>query len=124
MMRVCELAKKMKTSSLEVLKQADALDIEAYSPLSQLDTADASRLQEVFAKRSVNEIEAENTARAAWYQEKRTAAATRRAAQIQTERAVLEVNRARALEMDAKVHGRASEAVPVPAASSDAKVES
>ena len=28
MMRVCELAKKMKTSSLEVLKQADALDIE------------------------------------------------------------------------------------------------
>jgi hypothetical protein len=34
MMRVCELAKKMRTSSLEVLKQADALDIEAYSPLS------------------------------------------------------------------------------------------
>ena len=124
MMRVCELAKKMKTSSLEVLKQADALDIEAYSPLSQLDTADASRLQEVFAKRSVSDIEAENTARAAWQQEKRTAAATRRAAQIQTERAVLEANRARAIEMDAKAHGRAPEAVPATAVPSETKAES
>ncbi|MDD3583965.1 MAG: translation initiation factor IF-2 [Kiritimatiellae bacterium] len=110
MIRVCELAKKMSTSSLEVLKQADALDIEAYSPLSQLDTADASRLQEVFAKRSANDIEAENAARAARYQEKRTAAATRRAAQLQAELAVLEVNRARALEMDAKARGIAPEA--------------
>ena len=112
MIRVCELAKKMRTSSLEVLKQADALDIEAYSPLSQLDTADASRLQEVFAKRSANDIEAENAARAARYQEKRAAAATRRAAQLQTELAVLEANRARALEMDAKARGLAPE-VPV-----------
>jgi len=112
MIRVCELAKKMSTSSLEVLKQADALDIEAYSPLSQLDTADASRLQEVFAKRSANDIEAENAARAARYQEKRAAAATRRAAQLQTELAVLEANRARALEMDAKARGLAPE-VPV-----------
>ena len=112
MIRVCELAKKMRTSSLEVLKQADALDIEAYSPLSQLDTADASRLQEVFAKRSSNDIEAENAARAARYQEKRAAAATRRAAQLQTELAVLEANRARALEMDAKARGLAPE-VPV-----------
>jgi len=102
----------MRTSSLEVLKQADALDIEAYSPLSQLDTADASRLQEVFAKRSSNDIEAENAARAARYQEKRAAAATRRAAQLQTELAVLEANRARALEMDAKARGLAPE-VPV-----------
>jgi len=102
----------MSTSSLEVLKQADALDIEAYSPLSQLDTADASRLQEVFAKRSANDIEAENAARAARYQEKRAAAATRRAAQLQTELAVLEANRARALEMDAKARGLAPE-VPV-----------
>ena len=54
MIRVCELAKKMSTSSLEVLKQADALDIEAYSPLSQLDTADASRLQEVFQRSATN----------------------------------------------------------------------
>ncbi len=97
---------------MEVLKQADALDIEAYSPLSQLDTADASRLQEVFAKRSSNDIEAENAARAARYQEKRAAAATRRAAQLQTELAVLEANRARALEMDAKARGLAPE-VPV-----------
>ncbi|HRR33737.1 MAG TPA: translation initiation factor IF-2 [Kiritimatiellia bacterium] len=115
----------MRTSSLEVLRQADALEIEAYSPLSPLDTADASRLQEVFAKRSADEVEAANKARAAWYQEKRAAAATRRAAQLQTERAVLEANRARALEMDAKVHGRAPEAVPATApAPAEAQAES
>ncbi|HPO36954.1 MAG TPA: translation initiation factor IF-2 [Kiritimatiellia bacterium] len=123
MMRVCELAKKMRTSSLEVLKQADALDIEAYSPLSQLDAADASRLQEVFSKRSARDIEAESAARAACYQEKRTAAATRRAAQVQTERAVLEANRARALEMEALIHGRAPVASAAPAAPSAATAE-
>ncbi|HQL51662.1 MAG TPA: translation initiation factor IF-2 [Kiritimatiellia bacterium] len=123
MMRVCELAKKMRTSSLEVLKQADALDIEAYSPLSQLDAADASRLQEVFSKRSASDIEAESAARAACYQEKRTAAATRRAAQVQTERAVLEANRARALEMEALIHGRAPVASAAPAAPSAATAE-
>jgi len=123
MMRVCELAKKLKTSSLEVLKQADALDIEAYSPLSQLDAADASRLQEVFSKRSASDIEAESAARAACYQEKRTAAATRRAAQVQTERAVLEANRARALEMEALIHGRAPVASAAPAAPSAATAE-
>ena len=123
MMRVCELAKKMRTSSLEVLKQADALDIEAYSPLSHLDAADASRLQEVFSKRSASDIEAESAARAACYQEKRTAAATRRAAQVQTERAVLEANRARALEMEALIHGRAPVASAAPAAPSAATAE-
>jgi len=113
----------MRTSSLEVLKQADALDIEAYSPLSQLDAADASRLQEVFSKRSARDIEAESAARAACYQEKRTAAATRRAAQVQTERAVLEANRARALEMEALIHGRAPVASAAPAAPSAATAE-
>jgi len=108
---------------LEVLKQADALDIEAYSPLSQLDAADASRLQEVFSKRSASDIEAESAARAACYQEKRTAAATRRAAQVQTERAVLEANRARALEMEALIHGRAPVASAAPAAPSAATAE-
>ena len=123
MMRVCELAKKMRTSSLEVLKQADALDIEAYSPLSQLDAADASRLQEVFSKRSASEIEAESAARAACYQEKRTAAATRRVAQVQTERAVLEANRARALEMDAKINGRVPAVSAAPAEPSSVTAE-
>jgi translation initiation factor IF-2 len=113
----------MRTSSLEVLKQADALDIEAYSPLSQLDAADASRLQEVFSKRSASEIEAESAARAACYQEKRTAAATRRVAQVQTERAVLEANRARALEMDAKINGRVPAVSAAPAEPSSVTAE-
>ena len=42
-MRVCELAKKVQTSSMEVLKQAERLDIEVYSALSQLDADDVSR---------------------------------------------------------------------------------
>ena len=111
-MRVCELAKKMQTSSLEVLKQADALDIEAYSPLSQLDAQDASRLQEFFGKRSAAEIECENAERSARRAEKLTSESSRSAAQSKADRAVLEANRARALEMDARAKGRE----PLPAA--------
>jgi len=105
-MRVFELAKKMQTSSMEVLKQADALDIEAYSPLSPLDAQDASQLQEFFAKRPAAETERENAERAARLAEKLTSEASRRAAQDKADRAVLEANRARALEMDAKVKGQ------------------
>ena len=104
-MRVCELAKKMQTSSMEVLKQADALDIEAYSPLSQLDAQDASRLQELFSKRSSTDIERENAERAAMRAEKLASEASRSAAQMKADRAVLEANRARAIEMDAKAKG-------------------
>ena len=104
-MRVCELAKKMQTSSMEVLKQAGALDIEAYSPLSQLDAQDASRLQELFSKRSSSDIERENAERAAKRAEKLTSEASRTAAQMKADRAVLEANRARALEMDARAKG-------------------
>ncbi|HPS09404.1 MAG TPA: translation initiation factor IF-2 [Kiritimatiellia bacterium] len=111
-MRVCELAKKMQTSSLEVLKQADALDIEAYSPLSQLDAQDASRLQEFFGKRSAAEIECENAERSARRAAKLTSESSRSAAQSKADRAVLEANRARALEMDARAKGR----LPLPAA--------
>ena len=105
-MRVCELAKKMHTSSMEVLKQADALDIEAYSPLSQLDAGDATRLQDHFGKRSAADIERETAERAARSAEKQTTELTRRAAQDKADRAVLEANRARALEMDALAKGK------------------
>ena len=91
---------------MEVLKQADALDIEAYSPLSPLDAQDASQLQEFFAKRPAAETERENAERAARLAEKLTSEASRRAAQDKADRAVLEANRARALEMDAKVKGQ------------------
>ena len=104
-MRVCELAKKMQTSSMEVLKQANALDIEAYSPLSQLDAQEASRLQELFSKRSPEDIARENDARTARYAEKLASEASRCAAQDKADRAVLEANRARALKMEAQAKG-------------------
>ena len=106
-MRVCELAKKIQTSSVEVLKQADALGIEAYSPLSQLDAQEASRLQDHFKQRPAADVERENAERAARRAEKMTSESSRRAAQDKADRAVLEANRVRALEMDARAKGKA-----------------
>ena len=45
-MRVCELASRAQTSSFEVIKQAEELDIEAYSPLTKLDDDEVKQLQE------------------------------------------------------------------------------
>jgi len=105
MMRVCELAKNVQTSSVEVLKQADALGIEAYSPLSRLDAQAVARLQEHFLQRSSADIERENSERAARKTEKMAIEISRQAAQNKADRAVLETNRARALEMDARTKG-------------------
>ena len=109
---------------MEVLKQADALDIEAYSPLSQLEAQDASRLQELFNKRSAADIERENAERAARLTEKHASEVSRRAAQDKADRAVLEANRVRALEMEARAKGRLPHqpagAVPVSAAETSA----
>jgi translation initiation factor IF-2 len=105
-MRVCELAKKIQTSSVEVLKQADALGIEAYSPLSQLDAQEASRLQDLFAQRPAADVERENAERAARRAEKVASEASRRSAQDTADRAVLDANRVRALEMDALARGK------------------
>ena len=126
-MRVCELAKKIQTSSVEVLKQADALGIEAYSPISQLDAEDASRLQDFFKQRPASEVEQENAARAVRMAQKATFEHSRRSAESAAERAVLEANRARALEMDAKAKGKpapsaAPAAVAAPAAPAPAAV--
>jgi hypothetical protein len=119
-MRVCELAKKMQTSSLEVLKQADALGIEAYSPLTQLEAQDVSRLQDCFSKRTGADVERESAERAARHAEKMQLELSHRSAQDKADRAVLEANRARALEMDARAKGKelpAREAPAVAAAS-------
>ena len=113
-MRVCELAKKIQTSSVEVLKQADALGIEAYSPLTQLDAQDASRLQDHFKQRVGAEVERENAERAARSAEKMTLERSRRSAEDKAERAVLEANRVRALEMEARVKGYPTPTSPLP----------
>jgi translation initiation factor IF-2 len=100
---------------MEVLKQADVLGIEAYSPLTQLDAQDASRLQEVLKQRPAADVEHENAERAARRAEKAALELSRRAAQDKADRAVLEANRQRALEMDARAQGKAVTAAVPPA---------
>ena len=114
-MRVCELAKEVRTSSVEILKQADALGIEAYSPISQLDAQDAARLQDHFRQRPAAEVERENAEREARRVEKTGVETSRREAQNTTDRAVLEANRQRALEMDARAKGLEPKPVTVAA---------
>ena len=100
-MRVYELAKKIKVSSAELLKAAQALEIEATTAMSTLDSDDASRLQNSLKSSADDQRAAEA----------RTASKAEKAVQIaqmslQKERAVLEANRTRALEMDAKNKGK------------------
>jgi len=118
MIRVCELAKKFRTSSVEVLKQADSLGIEVYSPLTHLDGEDASRLQEVFEKRPASDVERDVAERAARRAEKAAKGMSLRDAEDKANRAVLESNRQRALEMDAIAKGKA---VPVAVSASPAQ---
>lgn len=109
-MRVYELAKKIKVSSAELLKAAQALEIEVTTAMSTLDSDDASRLQNTL-KTSAADLSAA---------EARAASKAKKAVQIahaslQKERAVLEANRARALEMDAKNKGKPVPVPPAPA---------
>ncbi|HOE60070.1 MAG TPA: translation initiation factor IF-2 [Kiritimatiellia bacterium] len=120
-MRVFELAKSMQTSSVEVLKQADALGIEAYSPLSALEDQEVSRLQAYFAGLGAEVKERASAERAERARAKQERARSRRMAQSQADRAVLEANRARALEMDVRARGEVSPepAAPAPAAEAE-----
>ncbi len=120
-MRVSELAKKIQTSSVEVLKQAGALGIEAYSPLTQLDAQDVSRLQDHFKQRPAVDVEREQAAQAARCGEKMALELSRRAAQDKADRAVLDANRQRAMEMDARAKGLA---LPAPSAAAAPAAES
>ena len=104
-MRVCELAKNVKASSVEVLRQADRLDIEVYSALSQLEDDDVSRLREAFGQRTAEEIAKSIEEQAQGRADKRARALSMRSAQDKTILAVLDANRARALEMDAAAKG-------------------
>ena len=117
-MRVCELAKKIKASSAEVIKQAEQLDIEVYSALSLLEDDDISRLQEAFGQRTAEEIAQSVEGQAKVRADKRAKAFSMRVAQDKTMRAVLDANRERALEMDAAAKGlpppRGAAAVPEP----------
>jgi undecaprenyl diphosphate synthase len=58
-MRVYELAGKIGTTSLAVMRLAEANDVEVYSPLSSLDAADVETLNAAFLKAGLETVKAE-----------------------------------------------------------------
>jgi translation initiation factor IF-2 len=118
-MRVCELAARAQTSSFEVIRQAEALDIEAYSPLTKLEDDDIRQLQEALNKRTPQEIEQDIAERAARRERKLKAAVERAIERGSAESAALKSHRDKALAMDALLRGGA-----VPEAGAQPAVES
>ena len=58
-MRVYELAGKFGTTSLAVMRLAEANDVEVYSPLSSLDAADVETLNAAVLKAGLETVKAE-----------------------------------------------------------------
>ncbi|MFO7937263.1 MAG: translation initiation factor IF-2 [Kiritimatiellia bacterium] len=112
-MRVCELANRAQTSIFEVIRQAEELDIEAYSPLTELDDDEVKQLQSVLNKRSPQDIEKDIAERVERRERKLKAVVERFLDKSAGETAALREHRDKALEMDALLRGK----TPVPAES-------
>jgi translation initiation factor IF-2 len=106
-MRVYELAKKLQASNMEVLKQASVLGLEADSVLTQLNPAETKQLQDAFAKRGAEQDQA-HVALSTRLDEKRAKALAIGRESLNVDRDALELNRARAKEMDARKEGKSS----------------
>jgi translation initiation factor IF-2 len=131
-MRVYELAKKLQTSSMEILKQASVLGLEADSVLTQLEPSETQQLKDAFAKRGTDQGQAQ-VVLAARLDEKRAKALSVGREALKTEHGLLEHNRKRANEMDALKKGKAgviltpvhpvAEVAPAPAQEQPERVE-
>ena len=89
-MRVYELAAKIGTTSLVVMRLAEANEMEVYSPLSSLDADDVDALNKAFLEAGVERVKAEGEA-----------AGERRAAKAQRARKAAEdANRRQAEELE------------------------
>ncbi|MBR4170947.1 MAG: translation initiation factor IF-2 [Kiritimatiellae bacterium] len=105
-MRVYELAKKMQTSCTEIIKRAEALDIEVYSTLAVLDDKDVKKIEATLAKRTVDQIRKGITDRDALFASKREKARQYSVESTAALRDGLEANRAKALEAAAEYEKR------------------
>lgn len=103
-MRVYELAKKLQTSGMEVLKQASILGLEVDSVLTRLDSSEAKQLQDAFKKSAPSAEHTQALAEKLAKKREKAAFASREA--LKAERDLLERNRTRALEMDARKKGK------------------
>ena len=96
-MRVYEFARKIGATCASVMKMAEKAEVEVYSPLSEIEDADAEALNQRYLRKGPESIKAEMAAIA----EKRASKAARAAA-IQAEKdkaqaAALEAARQRAI---------------------------
>jgi len=107
-MRVCELAARAQTSSIEVIRQAEELEIEAYSPLTDLEDDDVKQLQDALNKRTPQDIEKDIADRVARREKKLKKVVQHVLSNLDTEREALKVHRDKALEMDGVVRGGVS----------------
>lgn len=123
-MRVCELAARAQTSSFEVIRQAEALDIEAYSPLTNLEDDEIKQLQEALNKRTPQDIEQDIAERVARRERKLKAAVERAIERGSAESAALKSHRDTALAMDALVRGAVAPAGVTEAAAKGADGDS
>ena len=58
-MRVYELAAKIGTTSLAVMRLAEANDVEVYSPLSSLESDEVETLNKAFLAKGIEQVKAE-----------------------------------------------------------------
>ncbi len=119
-MRVCELAARAQTSSFEVIREAEALDIEAYSPLTRLEDEEVRQLQDALNKRTPQDIEKKIAERIARREQKLKNSVQRALKSGAAEDAALRVHRDRALEMDAALRGEGDADTPMKPAVEDA----
>jgi len=104
-MRVYELAKKLQASSLEVLKQASALGLEADSVLTELDASATEQVKKAFSKRTAD-LEQEQVALVVRLEKKRAKASLLSQEALHAEREILERNQAQARATDARKRGK------------------
>ena len=96
-MRVYQFAKKIGATCATVMRWAGECDIEVYSPLSELDGADESALNERFLKEGPETVKAAVQAAAERGREKAAKARAARAAKDKAQAAELEAARLRAI---------------------------
>ena len=103
-MRVYELAKKLQTTSSELLRRAGEMDIEVYSAISSLEVAEEYELTKALQKRTPEQIAKENEALAQSRARKAAKVKAVREQELSGSREELEATRQRALKMYEDAH--------------------
>jgi len=120
-MRVFELAQALTTTSSDLLRQAEALGLDAHSPLSRLSDEEIAKVRACFKNRSASEIECQTRERQVRLKAKTETENQRRDAQFQKERETLLANAERAKEFERRAKGLPASPAPAQQAPSAAE---